>query len=48
VSKSRSERVAVLAISALEGAIVLARAHRDLAALDIVARELDLLVADLV
>jgi AcrR family transcriptional regulator len=48
VSRSRSERVAVLAISALEGAIVMARAHRDLAALDIVAREMDLLVADLV
>jgi AcrR family transcriptional regulator len=48
VSSGRSERVAVLAISALEGAIVMARAHRDLAALDIVAREMDLLVADLV
>jgi AcrR family transcriptional regulator len=48
VSTGRSERVAVLAISALEGAIVMARAHRDLAALDVVAREMDLLVAALV
>jgi AcrR family transcriptional regulator len=48
VSRRRSERVAVLAISALEGAIVMARAHRDLAALDIVAREMDLLVAEVI
>jgi AcrR family transcriptional regulator len=42
---ARSERIAVLAISSLEGAIVLARAQRDLGPLDAVARELDLLVA---
>jgi AcrR family transcriptional regulator len=45
--KARAERIAVLAIAALEGAIVLARAQRDLAGLDTVARELDQLVAGL-
>jgi AcrR family transcriptional regulator len=47
LSSSRSKRIAVLTISSLEGAIVLARAQRDTAPLDAVAREMDLLVAGL-
>lgn len=45
LSKARSERLAVLAIASLEGAIVLARADRDLTALQVVAREMDSVVA---
>ena len=41
----RAERIAILAISALEGAIVLARAEQDLAAYEIVAKEMSALVA---
>jgi AcrR family transcriptional regulator len=39
LSRARAERLAVLAIAALEGAIVLARADGDLRAFDTVARE---------
>jgi AcrR family transcriptional regulator len=45
VAKARAERLSILAISALEGAIVLARADRDLVAFDVVANELDAVVA---
>lgn len=45
--KARAERIAVLTIAALEGAIVLSRAQRDLTSLDTVAREMDQLVAGL-
>ena len=48
VTRLRSERLAVLTISALEGAIVMARAHRELAPLDTVAREMDAVVAELI
>jgi hypothetical protein len=48
LTKARAERVAVLTISALEGAIVLARAQRRLGAFDDVARELDQYLASLV
>jgi AcrR family transcriptional regulator len=47
LTKARAERVAVLTISALEGAIVLARAQRRLGAFDDVARELDQYLASL-
>jgi AcrR family transcriptional regulator len=47
LAPDRAERMAVLTISSLEGAIVLARAQRDLAPLDAVARELEQLVAGL-
>ena len=43
--RTRAERIAILAISALEGAIVLARADRDLAAYEVVAKEMDAVVA---
>jgi AcrR family transcriptional regulator len=43
--KHRAERLAVLAISALEGAIVLARADRNLTSYLLVAQEMDALVA---
>ncbi|MDT4892182.1 MAG: hypothetical protein QOE97_1217 [Pseudonocardiales bacterium] len=42
----RAHRLAVLSISALEGAIVLARADRDLAAFETVAAEMQQIVAD--
>ncbi|PZS25764.1 MAG: TetR family transcriptional regulator [Pseudonocardiales bacterium] len=47
LSKSRAGRSALLAISALEGAIVLARAQRSLTPLNDVARELDEYLAGL-
>jgi AcrR family transcriptional regulator len=47
VTKARADRVAVLTISALEGAIVLARAQRSLSGFDDVARELDQYLASL-
>jgi AcrR family transcriptional regulator len=47
LGKKRAERVALLTISALEGAIVLARAQRDVAPLDAVAREMEALVRTL-
>jgi AcrR family transcriptional regulator len=47
LTKLRADRVAALVISALEGAIVLARAHRTLDAFDDVARELDQYLAGL-
>jgi AcrR family transcriptional regulator len=47
VGKARSERIAVLTMSSLEGAVVLCRAQRDIAPLEAVAREMDLLVAGL-
>lgn len=43
--KARAERLAVLTICALEGAIVLARAQRDLEPLNTVAREMDRLIS---
>jgi AcrR family transcriptional regulator len=48
VAKARAERLAILAISALEGAIVLARADRDLVAFEVVAKEMDAVVAQAV
>jgi AcrR family transcriptional regulator len=42
--RARAERLAVLTICALEGAIVLARAQRDLGPLNTVAREMDRLI----
>lgn len=45
VAKPRAERLAVTAIAAMEGAMVLARADRDLAAYDAVAKEITALVA---
>jgi len=42
--KARAERLAVTAIAALEGALVLARADRDLAAFDAVAKEITALM----
>jgi AcrR family transcriptional regulator len=48
LTKARAGRVAVLTMSALEGAIVLARSHRTLDAFDDVARELDQYLASLV
>jgi AcrR family transcriptional regulator len=48
LTKTRADQVAVLVISAMEGAIVLARAQRDIAPLTTVAREMDRLVADLI
>lgn len=47
LAPARAEGVAVLAISSLEGAIVLARAQRDLAPLETVGRELEQFVAGL-
>jgi AcrR family transcriptional regulator len=47
LGKKRAERVALLTISALEGAIVVARAQRDVAPLDSVAREMEALVKSL-
>jgi AcrR family transcriptional regulator len=47
LTKLRAARVSILVISSLEGAIVLARAQRDLAPLDTVATELDQLIAGL-
>jgi AcrR family transcriptional regulator len=45
LTKGRAERLAVVAIAALEGAIVLARADADLAAYDLVAKEIAALAA---
>jgi len=45
VPNARAERLAVTAIAALEGAIVLARADQNLAAFDAVGREIASLVA---
>jgi AcrR family transcriptional regulator len=45
LTRLRAERISVLVISSLEGAIVLARAQRDLAPLNTVAIELDQLLA---
>lgn len=47
LAKARAERVTMLTISALEGAIVVARAQRALGAFDDVARELDQYLASL-
>jgi AcrR family transcriptional regulator len=47
LTRTRADRIAVLAISALEGAIVMSRAQRDLLPLETVAREMDFLVAGL-
>lgn len=47
VGKARAQRIAVLTMSSLEGAVVLCRAQRDIAPLDAVAREMDLLVTSL-
>lgn len=44
LTKVRAQRLAVLVISSLEGAIVLSRAQRDLAPLDLVGAELDQLL----
>lgn len=44
LSRLRAERMSLLVISSLEGAIVLSRARRDLAPLDAVATELDQLL----
>ncbi|MGN6869885.1 MAG: TetR/AcrR family transcriptional regulator [Solirubrobacteraceae bacterium] len=45
VPRASAERLAVTAIAAMEGAMVLARADRDLAAYDAVAKEMAALVA---
>lgn len=45
LTRTRAEAMALLAISALEGAVVMARAQRDLAPLRAVARELDRVLA---
>lgn len=44
LSAQRSTRVALLVVSAAEGAVVISRARRDLSALDAVQAELDLLL----
>lgn len=44
LSARRAERVALLAVSAAEGAVVISRARRDFSALDAVQHELDLLL----
>jgi AcrR family transcriptional regulator len=44
LTKVRAQRLAVVVISSLEGAIVLCRAQRNLAPLDLVAAELDQLL----
>lgn len=44
VPKARAERLAITAIAAMEGAIVLARAERDLTAYDAVGKEIAALV----
>lgn len=46
VPAARSRRLALLVISALEGAIALARAQRDLAPLDAVGRDMERIAAD--
>lgn len=46
LAEVRAARVALLVISAVEGALILSRARRDLDALDAVAAEIDLLLAD--
>jgi len=45
VPAERAARLALLVVSAAEGALVLSRARRDLTALDAVQTELDLLLA---
>ena len=46
VPAERAARLALLVVSAAEGALVLSRARRDLTALDAVQSELDLLLPD--
>ena len=47
LSEQRAERVALLVVSAAEGAVIISRARRDCSALDAVQTELDLLLSHL-